>query len=144
MADDRADRVVVDASVAAKLYFREAGSEAARRLLKSGWTLMAPDLLFIELASVAAKRARRDLCTPGEAAFATRSVRDLIDEVTPAGELADRACEMAISVGVSAYDGCYLALAEAAGCQVLTADERLARRAADGGLGPLVLLLEDA
>lgn len=144
MADDRADRIVVDASVAAKLYFREEGSEAARRLLKAGWTLIAPDLLLIELASVAAKRARRDLCTPGEAAFTTRSVRGLIDEVTPVGELANRACEMAIGLGVSAYDGCYLALAEAAACQVLTADERFARRAANGGLGSLVLLLREA
>ncbi|HEY2048854.1 MAG TPA: type II toxin-antitoxin system VapC family toxin [Caulobacteraceae bacterium] len=142
MAGEGASQVVVDASVAAKLYFREPGSEVASRLLKSDWTLIAPDLLFIEVASVAAKRVRRELSAPADAAFATRSVRALIDKATPTAELSDRALEIALMTSISAYDGCYLALAEKSGCQVLTADALLAQRATDGGLGALVMLLE--
>jgi predicted nucleic acid-binding protein len=55
--------VVVDASVAAKVFFLEAGSDRARAMLTSGAVIAAPDLLFVEMASLAAKRVGRGLCS---------------------------------------------------------------------------------
>jgi predicted nucleic acid-binding protein len=136
-------RLVLDASVAAKIFFQEEGSETARRVLKEGAPLLAPDLLFVEMASLAVKRVRRGLSTPQEAAFAVRSVRDLIDAVTPVATLCDRAFQLATQHGFSAYDSVYLVLAEAEGAVMLTADIRFARLAIAAGLGAHVQALRE-
>jgi predicted nucleic acid-binding protein len=132
------DRFVVDASVAAKLLFTEALSDAAEAAMRSARSVIAPDLLFIELASIAAKRVRQGTSPPDVAARAMEMVDDLLDESVALGALAKRAFEIASEHGVSAYDGAYLALAEARELRVLTADLRLVRRASEQGLSHLV------
>ena len=132
------DSVIVDASVAAKLYFTEDLSNEAEAALRLAGQLIAPDLLFIEMASVAAKRVRRGTSPMDVAARAVSLVRDLLDEVVPIAELNQRAFELSAEHGVSAYDGAYLALAEARGLRVLTADFRLVRRAEAHGLSHLI------
>jgi predicted nucleic acid-binding protein len=135
------DDVVVDASVAVKLYFAGQGTPAAKAELESGASLLAPELLFVEMASVATKFIRRGLTTADQAAMAVASVVNLLDEAVPIRGLSQRAFELASRHGFSAYDGCYLALAEQRALQVLTADEKLVRRAKDQGLAHLVRLL---
>jgi predicted nucleic acid-binding protein len=44
-------RVVVDASVAIKWFMPEVHAEAARCLLREGMTLLAPDLIWAEVAN---------------------------------------------------------------------------------------------
>ena len=44
-------RVVVDASVAIKWFVPEIHADAARRLLREGMTLLAPDLIWAEVAN---------------------------------------------------------------------------------------------
>ena len=138
MRDEPVRDLVIDASVAVKFYFDETASDAARDILTSGDGLIAPDLLFIEMASVAAKRVKGGLSTPAEAMLAVTAIRGQIDVVVPVGELADRAFELACEHGMSAYDGAYLALAERRGAVVVTADVRLVKRAASVGLAHLV------
>jgi len=130
--------LVVDASVAAKLWFEESHSEVADRVLKSGNHLVAPDLLFIEVASIAAKRVRRRLSPAGEATNAMVASKSFLDDVEPSAGLVDRAFELACNYGVSAYDGIYLALAEKHHAPVVTADSKLVARARAAGLGDLV------
>jgi predicted nucleic acid-binding protein len=130
--------VVVDASVVAKFYFLEDGSDRARTVLTSGAVVAAPDLLFVEMASVAAKRVRRGLCSAELGRDAVGSIGDLIDEIAPLSGLAARAFLFARDNGFSAYDGAYLALAERLSAPVLTADERLIERAQALGAGNLV------
>ncbi len=132
------DEIVVDASVAAKVYFFEDGSEAARELLTSNLFVSAPDLLFIEMASVASKRVRRGLSTDQRAAAAVEAVGELIDFIAPLKSLSVRAFALASEFGFSAYDGAYLALAEERGARVVTADLKLLRRATEAGLSDLV------
>jgi predicted nucleic acid-binding protein len=136
-----ADEWVVDASVAAKLYFTEDHSDLARAVLRVADHLIAPELLFIEMASLAAKQARRGLAPSAAAANAVNSVVDLIDEAAPLSGLAPRAFALAEAHGFSAYDATYLALAEARGLRVITADDKLARKAAETGLSHLVRAL---
>ena len=135
------DELVIDASVAAKVFFTEAGSEAARDLALSGVRFIAPDLITLEIASVAAKYVRRGETTVGHGLEALQALPDLIDHLAPLGGLGERALELAVTHGFSAYDASYLALAEARGVQVVTADEKLARRASAAGLGDLVRTL---
>ena len=134
------DRFVIDASIAAKLYFVEAGSDRAQAIVGDAEWL---DLLFIEMASLAAKNVRRGLVPLERAAFAVTSVRDLVDRSAPMAVLADRAFQLSCEHGLSAYDGAYLALAEDEGLRVLTADIRLLRRAETSGLSHLVQALAD-
>jgi predicted nucleic acid-binding protein len=130
--------IVVDASVAAKFYFDEDGSDRARAMLTSGAVVAAPDLLFVEMASLAAKRVRRGLCSAELGRDAVGSIGDLIDEIAPLSGLATRAFLFARDNGFSAYDGAYLALAERLNAPMLTADERLIERARALGAGNLV------
>jgi predicted nucleic acid-binding protein len=135
------DSVVLDASVAAKLYFTEASSDAAEAAVRAAGGLIAPELLFLELASVAAKNVRRGTASMAAAATAMTLVRDLLDEAAPLESLFVRAFQFAAQHGVSAYDGAYLALAEERDLKVLTADARLVRRVEAEGLAHLVQTL---
>ncbi len=99
----RAD-LVLDASVAAKFFFDEDGSDRAEALLTSGAVVAAPDLLFLEIASVGAKQVRRGLCSPELAREAVVSMVDVIDEVVPSCDLRLAAFIFARDDGFSAYD----------------------------------------
>ena len=136
-----AGEVVIDASVAAKVFFDEDDSELAEAALAGTGPLIAPDLLFAELASIAAKRVRRGQSTAEQGRQAVTAVGELLFESAPTPPLAARAFTLAAEHGFSAYDGVYLALAEQRGLRMLTADAKLARRAAGAGLSTLVWLL---
>lgn len=132
------DPWVLDASVAAKCFFEEDGSRVARELVLSRPDWLAPDLIFLELASVAAKWVRRGVINRDLARDALAALPNLITNVWPCRGLSGRAYEIARDHGVSAYDGAYLALAETAETIVVTADQKLVARAREAGLGRLV------
>ena len=75
------DSIVLDASVAAKLYFVEDLSSEAEAAVRAADSIIAPELLLIELASVASKRVRRGTSPVGPARSAVSSVGGLLDEV---------------------------------------------------------------
>jgi predicted nucleic acid-binding protein len=131
-------RFVLDASVAAKLFFIEDASERAVDAVRAADWLIAPDLLFLEMASIAAKNVRRATASQEQAARAVHSLSALLDETIGAPELAPRAFELAAAHGFSAYDAAYLALAEARGFGLLTADTGLVRLAWQVGMAGLV------
>jgi predicted nucleic acid-binding protein len=138
-----ADEIVLDASVAAKCYFEEPGSDAARQLVMSGVRLIAPDLIFAELASVAAKQVRRGGADHRAAGRAVADLGRMLDETIALATLAEAAFALAATHGFSAYDGTYLALAQARRRPVVTADARFARRAAEAGLSHVKLLMTE-
>lgn len=130
--------IVLDASIAAKVLFTEDGSEQARQLVGSGMILIAPDLIFLEIASVAIKRLKRGETSRQQGADAVGTLPDLLDEVIASSQLADRAFALAADHGFSAYDAAYLALAEQRGLRLATADIRLVERARQAGLSKLI------
>lgn len=124
-------RTVVDASVALKWYFPEAGSEDAQRVLSEAIEgereLLAPDLIVVEFANVLWKKVQREECDPMQAeeildAFDTDAPR-LIESVP----LVPRALELALRLGEVVYDCLYLAAAIEREAGLVTADARLAR-----------------
>ena len=133
--------LVLDASVAAKLFFMETGSEAAFKLQRSEARFIAPDLIFAEMASISAKHVRHRGVSLASASRIQARLRRLLDETAPMKDLAEDAFDLAARYGFSAYDGTYLALARQRGLAVITADVRLARKATEVGLADHVTLL---
>ena len=127
---------VVDASVALKWVVPEVGAGAARSLQRDwaerGVAVYAPDLLWSETANALWRRARGDdaVLGPSDARelFAVLRLAPLRSE--PLDPLAGRALEIAVSADITAYDAAYVALAEAVGGRLWTADRALAGKLA--------------
>lgn len=117
--------IVVDASVLAPIVAD--GGDDGRRLRRRvrGERLAVPDLARIEVLSVLRRRLSAGDLEPEEADDAAQDLLDLPLVVYPTGPLLRRTWELRHNV--SSYDACYVALAEALGCAVLTADGRLSR-----------------
>ena len=126
-----AETLVVDCSVAAAWLLPEALRPQARRLVElvnaGELSLIAPDLILAEFASLIAKRARRkEISIPAARDVFNqmqRSVLHLFD--TP--PLLGPALELALRHHLSLWDCVYLALAAQQNCSVITADQRLFR-----------------
>lgn len=132
---------VVDASVLGAVFFKEPGAAAAVSFLNSDAVLLAPDLLCLEIASIAAKKVWRGEATEEAAAEAVNKATTLIPELVANADLSQRAYELAARHRFSAYDAAYLALAEARQAQFATLDAKLVRRADEEGFGGLVRLI---
>jgi predicted nucleic acid-binding protein len=118
--------IVVDASVLANVVGDDgpAGGLARQRIrAATGWS--APDLVDVETTAVLRRLWQRGDLT-------ARRFRSAVDELLAlpirrfhTGPLMARAYEL--RANVTPYDASYVALAEALGCPLLTADGRLAR-----------------
>ena len=128
---------VVDASVAAKLFLPEELDEKARRLFArltphGAFSIVAPDLLYVECAQIFWKRvAFRDMARE-EARHAMGTLLAFPIAAVPTSQLALPALDLASALGITVYDACYAALAVEMGFPLVTADKRLVRRLAKG------------
>ena len=118
-------RYVVDASVAAKWYFREEHSERADALLEQDNELLAPGLLVVEIATLAWKRARRGEISEAAADRIVAALRQVPLELRPTADLVTAALPLALHGGLTLYDAFYAALAVKSGCPLVTADRKL-------------------
>jgi predicted nucleic acid-binding protein len=127
-------RLVVDASVAAKWVMQEAGSDRAMALLSGGQLLIAPHIVFVELVSAVSRAHRSDRLTRPDAELALEAVDRILKssalKTTPDGALLGRAAMLALDLRHPLKDCLYLALAEAEGCDLITADQTLIARVA--------------
>ena len=117
---------MVDASVAVKWLASEPFSDEAAALLKSGATLVAPELMFAEVVNALWTMRRRGDITAedlGEAVDALKAAPVAIP--FSMAQLAAAAAQLAIDIGHPAYDCFYLALAIQTGYPVVTADIRV-------------------
>ena len=115
--------LVVDASFLAPVV-ADGGDDGSRfRERLRGDTVIGPDLLRLEVVSVLRRHADNGSLTSEQANAAVDDLRSFPINVYPTAPLLSRVWELRHNV--SAYDGCYVALAEAVGCPLLTADRRL-------------------
>ncbi len=116
--------IVVDASVLAPAVADrgEDGQRIRQRL--RGETVIGPDLLRLEVVSVLRRHAGNGALTDQQADDAVDDLLAFPITVLPTFPLLGRAWELRHNVSV--YDASYIALAEAVGQPLLTADRRLA------------------
>jgi predicted nucleic acid-binding protein len=135
--------LVVDCSVAAKWVLVEPSEIDAFRLLDQQAlgevSLIAPDLLLVEFASLVSKRTRRKQMSPAEAGEAFRFMEEAELRLFETRPLLGRALDLAMNHQMSLWDCVYLALAAEHDCPMVTADRRLFRSGA--GRHPAIRLL---
>ncbi len=134
--------LVVDASVAIKWVVQEPCTDAALAIRRC--RLLAPDLLVAECANILWKKVRRGNLAVADALLAARLLERAGIELVPMRRMLERATSLSIALIHPAYDCFYLALAEATGCDVVTADDRLAAKVQAHGSGVRVLSLASA
>lgn len=124
---------VVDASVTAKLFVEEPDSPKAWQLF---WHLadpdpvflFAPDLLYIECANILWKYTQRFGYDSKLAQQNLEALAELEIETVPTSELFLKAYQIAEGFGITAYDACYVALAQGLDCPLVTVDKQLATK----------------
>ena len=134
--------VIVDASVAVKWFVREPFSGAARDLIVSDVSRVAPDLIFSEVGNALWLKMRRGEVASEQAKLAFESLEGFFDRIVPSQDIAARALEIAEALDHPIYDCFYLACAEWVTGIVVTADGRLQAAATAGGCGHLIEALD--
>jgi predicted nucleic acid-binding protein len=135
---------MVDASAGIKVLVNEDFSEEVqgwfeRSVADSDDSLLVPDLFFIECANILWKKVRKGEYDQAAALEDIADLRTLHLSSTPTVDLMDSALQMALRFGITAYDACYVALAERNNIPMLTADKRLASALKDSAC--MVILL---
>jgi predicted nucleic acid-binding protein len=130
-------RMVVDASVAVKIFVPEVLSAQAQSLFarfaaEDGAELIVPDFFFIECANVFWKWVQRSAYSAHDAQAHLRDLTLLGLTTIPDQVLADAALEIALQHKITSYDACYVAAAAQLKLPLITADEKLARQIAKG------------
>ncbi len=118
--------IVVDASVLANVVGDDGpDGHEARQLLAVEQQVSLPDLADVETVAVLRRRWLAQSIDDRRFADAIDDLAALPFRRYPTLGLMRRAYEL--RANVTAYDAAYVALAEALGCDLLTADQRLAR-----------------
>jgi predicted nucleic acid-binding protein len=133
----------LDASIGLKWVLREPDSPKANALrqdYRNGvHTLISPDVFSIEVAHALTRAERRKLIAVGQAIPLLANVLSLAPVQFPALSLLDRATEISSQTQQGVYDCLYVALAEAQGCELVTADDKLLKKL--GLMFPFILPL---
>ncbi|MBI3970181.1 MAG: type II toxin-antitoxin system VapC family toxin [Chloroflexi bacterium] len=119
------DEAVLDASVVLKWLKAEgeqqlAAAQAWERLFRAGMLFVTvPSLLFLEIVNIAARRLRWDAERVAALAVALGQFGFAVQEPS-LGRVAYWTTQ-----GLTAYDACYVALAEERGVPLITADDHI-------------------
>jgi predicted nucleic acid-binding protein len=116
--------IVVDASALLEVLLRTDAAAAVETRLFGGETLHAPHLLDLEVAQVLRRYERAGHLRAGRAGEALADLAAFPIERYPHFLVLARIWQL--SSNATAYDACYLSLAEALGAPLVTSDRRLA------------------
>lgn len=117
-------RLVVDSSVVLKWFVEETRREAALTLFDGDDALVAPDLVFAEVANALWRKVRNGEVTPEQVTQVIFEMNSLlvIRPLTP--ELTSAAFKIAREIEHSIYDCLFLACAMEEKADLVTADEK--------------------
>lgn len=119
--------LVVDASVAVKFVFREAGSSEARLLLESDEPLVAPDWIMLEVASALWNKVKHSELLEIHAERSLLSLPEFFVRLYSAVDLVREAFSLSFRFRHPLYDCIYLALALREQAPIVTADKKFHR-----------------
>lgn len=126
--------IVIDASVAAKSYLNEAGTDAAIALMTGHEQLIAPQLIQVEVIAAICGNVRKGALTEQEAEDrCNRWLRHLADDVMllhPDRMVLDNAAGLALTYKHPVQDCVYLAVANHFKVPMITADGRFLKKVA--------------
>ena len=135
---------VVDASLVVKWFVPEVHSEAARRWLDASHDYIAPDLVVPEAGNAIWKKLRRGELSQDEGQRLVADISAIGVEAVSMRALLPDAHALAVATGIPVYDAMYLTLAVRLETQVVTGDDRFARKLAEHPLlAPHIRSLED-
>jgi predicted nucleic acid-binding protein len=117
--------IVVDASVLSVALGDDGADGANARASLKDRTLVAPELIDLEVVSVLRRRVKAGLMTPARAELALTDLTELPMRRASHRLLLSRCWELRKTV--TPYDAVYIALAEILGVALLTGDGRLLR-----------------
>lgn len=117
--------IVVDASVLAVALGDDGPDGAVARAALAEQTLVAPELIDLEVLSVLRRQVKGSAMTAARAEIALSHLADLPMRRTSHRPLLRRCWELRQTV--TAYDAAYIALAELLEIPFVTADKRLSR-----------------
>ncbi|HEX4590000.1 MAG TPA: type II toxin-antitoxin system VapC family toxin [Gemmataceae bacterium] len=127
-------RYAVDASVSLKWGIQEpdsAKADALRQDYVSGvHDLIAPDICPVEVAHVLTRAERRKIIAVGQALPLLADIMSTAPTLHSYLSLLNRATALSSRTQQGVYDCLYVALAEAEGCELVTADAKLLRKLA--------------
>ena len=122
--------LVIDSSVLIKCYLPEVDTDKADAILADAYSsrveLIAPEFLFLELASIVWKHVYQVKMSRTLADTIIADLHYLPVKCFPLKPLLDTAFDLAATHQRTVYDMLYVALALREGCDFVTADERLA------------------
>ena len=125
--------MVLDASVAVKVYLEETGAEAATELLSGPTKLLAPELIRMEVAGALCRRVRRGELGPDEAETRCQHWLAELDKglfrLTPDRELLPEATALSTKLKHPLQDCLYLTVAIRTNGPLITADRTFHERA---------------
>jgi predicted nucleic acid-binding protein len=137
--------LVIDASVAIKWFVEEDLNEEAIALSECGHELVAPDLIFAEVANVLRRRVRLGHVVEKQAAISVANLGRAFQRMVQLPTVIGEAFEKSALLDHSVYDVIYLicALRQTDGI-LITADKKFEAKAVASGFGARVLSLEAA
>jgi predicted nucleic acid-binding protein len=134
---------VLDASVAVKLFLPEPLAPEAAALVNLGLDptvrLHVPDLFYVECANIFWKQVQRGNTTAPRVLADIALLHTWALSRTPTFALAADALGIALAHAVTAYDACYVALAQRLGVPLVTPDQKLQNKLAGTPLEPVWL-----
>lgn len=118
------DIMVADASLLVSL-LTDGGSsgQAARRMFAESETVYIPDVAYAETAAILRRQWLRGSLFADRCRAAIEDLRDLPLSSCPTHPLLPRAFQL--WTYLNTQDACYVALAEALSCELVTGDQRL-------------------
>ncbi len=117
--------IVVDASVLSVALGDDGSDGATSRSALAGETLIAPELIDLEVLSVLRRQVMAGKMPVARGQLALSDLADLPMRRVPHRPLLQRCWELRQTV--TCYDAAYIALAEMLGVALVTADARLSR-----------------
>jgi|SRR3989338_118387 len=123
------NKIILDASVALKWFFKETNSLEAINLMGDiqggSLSVIVPPSFYIECANALWEKTRRKMFGFEDAHDAMKDIRELPLQGHLHESLEDVAYDHACAYDITVYDALYVSLAEIYGAPLVTADDKL-------------------